>query len=450
MSLLLSQSRCLPLRTQSSNSNALQPATRLDLFLLLVCLVIALGLRLAVISVRAEQLTVDRDAYLGIARSVAEGRGFSSPDSATPTAFRPPLYPISVAIGMLFLTPAIVVGGLNLISGLLAVWFTAGIGANLRLGRIGFVAAFLVAVDPLLLQYSAQPMTESLCTCLAAFWLWAATIDRASTKRWVRAKGFITGIAFGLLVLSRPTFWVVAGFCGLLWSFELIRNPKHSVIRKSVVTQGICAAIGTALMVAPWLIRNWLVFGVPILMTSHGGYTLLLGNNPVFYEQVVSQPWGTVWPDASQKEWEATLESEIVDAMGPQATELARDAWQSKLAKSYITAEPDHFAAAALHRIRSLWNTMPQSEAANGLNKTVLFTVDLFYRIELLLSVIGLILLLKRRQWSDWLPLFILIVSVQAVHLFYWTNTRMRAPLTPAIALIAVTVMRRKASEATL
>ena len=38
-----------------------------------------------------------------------------------------------------------------------------------------------------------------------------------------------------------------------------------------------------AVVVSPWVIRNQRVFGKPIVTTTHGGYTLWLGNNVAFY-----------------------------------------------------------------------------------------------------------------------------------------------------------------------
>ena len=58
------------------------------------------------------------------------------------------------------------------------------------------------------------------------------------------------------------------------------------------------AAIGLLAAVcglAPWAIRNQIVVGRPIVSTTHGGYTLLLGNNPSFYDHLRTAPRGTVW-----------------------------------------------------------------------------------------------------------------------------------------------------------
>ena len=93
-----------------------QQHQRIESFWISACLSIGLVLRLAVTLAQSPQLTQDRDAYLGIATSLVEGRGFSSPNSTVPTAFRPPLYPLSLAAGMVLLGIPIVVGGINILT----------------------------------------------------------------------------------------------------------------------------------------------------------------------------------------------------------------------------------------------------------------------------------------------------------------------------------------------
>ncbi len=425
----------------------------------------ALGLRLAVILQQPEQLSVDRDAYLGIATSIVDGRGLSSPNSTTPTAFRPPLYPLLLAIGFQLLPQLPVVAEINVVAGLLTVWLTSRLGYHLQLGRLRFVAALIVAIDPLLLQYSARPMTESVCTLLASVWLWS--MISGWPVRWNRAgendagrgpnralseppkprtpNGFVSGLAFGLLVLCRPTFWPIAGFFVAYWLIGQ-KSPSNALSKGShrfFFRSGIRAAMGTMITVAPWLIRNWLVFGVPILTTTHGGYTLLLGNNPVFYEKVVRRPWGAVWPDISQRAWESERQSLVHRDLGPHPTEMEEDAWNSHQAKSYLVAHPGHAVEAAIHRIRSLWNTSPQGDAAEGVNKRLVEATRWFYIVILTSSFLGMLLVLRRADRKTWLPLYVLIISVQLVHLVYWTNTRMRAPLTPAIGLFAAAIVSR-------
>ncbi|MFK7777993.1 MAG: hypothetical protein QM501_07680, partial [Gimesia sp.] len=67
-------------------------------FILLLILILAGGLRIALVSLQSDQLKQDRDAYLAIANNLAVGHGFSTSigtkeNEFLPTAFRPPLYP---------------------------------------------------------------------------------------------------------------------------------------------------------------------------------------------------------------------------------------------------------------------------------------------------------------------------------------------------------------------
>jgi hypothetical protein len=417
-------------------------STTRDAALLAGCLILGLGFRLAVIWTGPDQLTADRDVYLAIAQGVAEGRGYSVPNSTNPTAFRPPFYPVCLAGPLLVVSPPVAVALVNLIASALTVWFTASLGNKLGLGQLRFLAAALVAVDPLLLRYSAQPMTESVCTCIAVFWLWSMIGDSTGGGDKIWRQGLRCGVAFGLLVLCRPTFWPLAGLCGIVWLIQSRRSLRAiSATAKTRVPVNLLAiVIGTAVIVAPWVVRNWLVFGFPILTTTHGGYTLALGNNPVFYEQVVRKPWGTVWQEASLNEWTDQMTATAKQELGPAPSELQIDAWESRQARSYIAKEPVHFLQAAVHRVRSLWNTSPQAESGN-LNPRIISVLHWYYTLFLTAGLCGAGIVIWRDDFGKWLPLFALILTVQCVHIFYWTNTRMRAPLTPAIALFSAALV---------
>jgi hypothetical protein len=63
--------------------------------------------------------------------------------------------------------------------------------------------------------------------------------------------------------------------------------------------------------------------------------------------------------------------------------------------------------------------------------------VGTFYLLEWGGVVIGVVSILRSRD-RRWEPLLLLLAAFTAVHLLYWTNVRMRAPLVPALALLAV------------
>lgn len=413
---------------------------------LAVCLIVAVVLRGTVLWLHSHELIHDRDAYLGIARSVAEGRGYSDVVRLTPTAFRPPLFTLQLAGLMLIVPTAAAVAIVNLVWGVTAVWAVWRAGYWLGLGRWSTLAALLVAVDPMLLQYSAQPMTEVTCAGLVALLiLWIVRRDRSEI-----VQQMVTGIVFGCLVLCRPTFWPLAGLAFVGWGIDAVarsdRRSRDRSIPDSLFPWRLAAAV--LMVVAPWVIRNQLAMGSPILMTTHGGYTLLLANNPVFYSDVVDRGWGADWGQRSFEEWQHDLQLRLDAAVGPDASEVVRDRWQNEQARQFIAANPKRFLRAVGYRFRSLWSTVPQSEAAAAASPKLILLVGWYYTAVEMLFVLGMLVVatcgLKETGRREWWPLFALVLTVQVVHLVYWTNARMRAPIVPVISLFVVAALAGK------
>lgn len=417
---------------------------------LVVCLVVAIALRMAVIWLHADDLTIDRDAYLGIAHCVAEGKGYSDVDRLTPTAFRPPFYTLILAGLILVVPTSVAVAVINLVWGIVTVWAVWRAGQWLGLGRCSIVPALLVAIDPMLLQYSAQPMTEVTCAGLVALLtLWMVRRDRSAA-----AQQFAIGLVFGCLVLCRPTFWPLAALAIAGWTVGLCFSARPGTNQKNNPISALVPwrlMLGTIVVVAPWVIRNQLAMGSPVLMTTHGGYTLLLANNPVFYSEVVDHGWGASWSQESFDEWQRTLRIDLEKAVGANASEIDRDRWQSQQARQFIAANPGAFLRAIGYRIRSLWSTVPQGEAAATTSSKVVQLVGWYYTFVLGFFVVGMLVVAvscrKAVNWQLWWPLFALVLTVQLVHLVYWTNARMRAPIVPVISLFAAAPIVRKSQN---
>lgn len=412
-----------------------------------MCLAIAVVLRGLVLCLYADELSHDRDAYLAIARGVAEGKGFVDPDRQTPTAFRPPVYILQVAALSKLMPVAYSVAAINLVWGLVSVWATWRAGHWLGLGGGRTLAALLVAIDPMLLQYSAQPMTEVTCAGLVAMLIYWS-VRRDACLAWREAG---VGLLFGGLVLCRPTFWPFAGLAAVFWVINHYRD-RGTTGQRSFPPIPWRVVAGVFVVIAPWVVRNQLVMGSPILTTTHGGYTLLLANNPVFYADVVRQGWGADWPKASFDRWQTDLQTRLEEDLGPDASEQDRDRWQSRAARRFIADDPTGFQQAVVYRVRSLWRTTPQGDVAAATGSRIVRVVGWYYTVVLLVFGVGLIrlgwLAIRSRisgRLRSWLPLFLILLTVQAVHLVYWTNARMRAPIVPVISLFAATAFRRPA-----
>ncbi len=445
-------------------------------------LLAACAARMGVLWVWSDNLDDDRDIYLALAEGVVEGRGFSVPGSDVPTAFRPPLYPLLLVATGTSDSPW-GRGLLHLLLGTGTVWLTYVLGRRLRLRRcLALLAAALVAVDPLLLRYTTFPMTETLVTFLATALLVAITLAPSLRQQ------VLSGFLFGLCVLSRPTLWAFGGLMllrGIVLRWHASRRNRTIAASKgrTLLPQGresrrpansrhggivalprpeaaektqdrddgrtgwpwVTLAV-LAITVCPWVVRNMLATGYPILMTTHGGYTLLLGNNPAFYREVVEQPWGTVWDGSvggGQAKWAESLNREMDNA--GITGEVARDRWMGRRAREHIVAEPRLFLRACLLRLRRFWSVTPGGTAAAALPSPLRVPLAVFYGATFLAAAVGFYRALRfdPKRWS---PAILLLAAFVSVHLAYWSNARMRSPVVPVIALLAVRGVQRRPS----
>lgn len=400
--------------------------------LLLACL-----LRIFAVLLRFENLYVDRDAYLAIAEHLLAGDGFCSTIDQ-PTAFRPPLYPL-LAAACLRVGGFAALGIVQVILGTATVWLTWRLAYLCRLSwRVGAVATFLVAVDPLLIEYTTQAMTETLSTFLITLLLWGTLRGSPSVM-----KSIAVGAIFGLAALCRPSIWAFGGLASVIWMISTLvrRPPPGSSDRRSrsVLLASACAVSGL-LVVSPWVMRNVIQFGRPIFMTTHGGYTLLLGNNDSFYEEVVSAERGATWSAASLAEWQAENERRL-SALGiSRLDEPARDRELANIAREWITSNPGSFFQSCVLRFRRFWAFRP-STSSSAVPTWFVQLVGAYYLGVFTLALVGLVRWRNRilRFWT--VPAVVL--SLTLVHFVYWSNARMRSAVVPAISLVTAAAFQR-------
>ena len=395
---------------------------------------LAVVLRWGVMLARPEQLTTDRDLYLGIATELRAGHGYSTPGSEppTPTAFRPPLYPL-----LLVLTGGSRTGiaVLHLGLALAMVWATGRAAERQAGGGSPFprlLAGGIVALDPLLLLYSGQPMTEPLCSGLTAVLLWRMAASESTPR-----DAMIEGLIWGLCLLARPTYAAALGLCVV--GRVLLRPSKAAspVISEPSPTipglsYGLLVVVTALVVVSPWAIRNGVVFGKPIMTTTHGGYTLWLANNPVYYAEVV-EGGDPAWNGESLHRWQRETQAEM-GRLGIQG-EVAQDRWQSARARQFIADHPWRFVRAGLYRAAIFWAIFPGRSAETGLPQPMLWIIAGGYAALWVGGIVALGRIAIQRSWAVNWPACSLILSFFLVHLVYWTDVRMRAPIMPAVAV---------------
>ena len=417
--------------------------TRIAIFAVLIG---ALLIRGAFVVASADSLRADPDAYRTIAENLRQNGIYGS--NAAPTAFRPPLYPVLLAALAIKgeVTP-LIAGGLNVLFGAATVVLTFLLGYRWRLGRWSFAAATLVTIDPILLNQSSLVMTETMATWLAAFGLYALSLWEAkpSVGGAIRA-----GIVFGLACLCRPTFIPWLGLSAAAMILLRFDSWKLSPLRPSAKSS-VALVVTAAIVISPWVLRNYLVLGVPKATTTHGGYTVLLGNNPSFYRYLRHAPRGTTWDSAELaamwelRQYSASPNDLIWDlphevhAPPIHRTEFEDDAFAYSLARRYIKDEPGMFAYSCLVRVSRLWQLTPYNTSGSESTVRLLMRIvtGCWYSVLFLLAIVALLSIRTKLLRSPYVWGFLLCVTFTAVHALYWSNMRMRAPLMPYVCLLA-------------
>jgi 4-amino-4-deoxy-L-arabinose transferase-like glycosyltransferase len=368
-----------------------------------------------------------------------------------PTAYRPPLYPVLLAPLVFNATVApMAVAVLHLVLGLAAVGLVLRLGIAWQLGGWAWLAAVLTAFDPILMNQSLHIMTETLAAFLAVLALVCLTNAQGSLHPPAPAhrstKYVLAGMAIGVAGLARPTFLPWGALIAL--SFLVYRPVLPLRWERS-----FAFTCGMALTLLPWGLRNQLQFDRFITSTTHGGYTMLLGNNPWFYAHLREAGWDTAWrPDDLARVWAARNERPAAGQLVSSDTvalargdgqvergELEDDELAYSLAKQYIEAEPGMFVAASLWRIGRLWDVWPRSyDEGESLRRRVmrLATAGWYLMVYGLvaIAVVKYRALLLR---PPWLWGMLLCLTFTLVHSVYWTDMRMRGPLMPFIYLLA-------------
>lgn len=395
-------------------------------------LFIAFVLRAGVVWRHADHLRIDRDAYLAIAERIADGDGFCA-HPGHPTAFRPPVYPLLLAACRAANPPfdwhlliGIMQAGLGTATVLLTVLLARRIGlTELR----SLLAGAVVAFDPLLLQYTSEAMTETIFTALMTlFLLMERRLQYASHPR----SSLLAGLLLGLTSLCRPTVWPFAAMMAGTTIFRRWMKRDADDIRWNLRTVSFFL-FGVLLSVAPWLIRNASVFGKPILTTTHGGYTLVLGNNDVFLREVVDQSGHPAWTEASLLRWQRELASRIGDDWNDERKadqRLKAEGW------SWIKSHPTGFLRCALFRQTRLWAIGPGTETS--LPDSAVLLVRIWFGAILSAAFAGLCL--NRDLRMKWQAGPLLVLSLSLLHGVYWADTRMRAPAVPVLGVLAAAV----------
>lgn len=411
---------------------------------LAIVVLAGLGLRLGWAIDQPAQPPPDAVAYERLAANLSEGDGF---DARPPGADREVQPSSSYAPGL-----PLLVAGLYLLTGgahlgfaliVLALIGAAAVPLTYLLGRrlggwvAGLLAATAIAIYPALLQYQGVLLTEPLAATLLAGSLVAffAAIDEASPWRWAAA-----GVLLGLLALVRPEYLPIAILLPLAYAG---REAWRGGLRNAAVPV-LVSLLATALVLAPWTIRNAIELERFVPISTGGGKALYIGTSieadgdgPKLRELLLDQR--PALRARFEEEGPVDVPSRLVleRVLAKVAAEtypgLETDAALARLGRQNlsddITREPLDFAAMLLGKAYETWTDTPREVMQRQPWRTLQWAI-------VVLSLLGLVSLGVRRRF-ELVPAAIVLAYMTGVGALLIASPRRELVVLPLMAALA-------------
>jgi 4-amino-4-deoxy-L-arabinose transferase-like glycosyltransferase len=273
--------RLLTVYSRGTGVTALTPRER---HWLAAIVLVALALRLwwVIYATRPAQGLHDPAFYTVYGKSLAEGDGYrivAGAGEGEPTAYYPVGYP--AALGAVFWimyrlpfgdNEPVAAALFNVVLAVATVGLVFEVARRLFDNRVGIVAAGIVALFPNLIFHTAVALTETLfnfvvmLALLLLLWRpWSSPLGRGQL--------FVFGVLIGFSALVRPISLSFLPGLGVVWlvtGFGWRRVVHHLLL----------IAAGTAIVMAPWTLRNAVVMNSPVLISTNFGDNLCIGRHP--------------------------------------------------------------------------------------------------------------------------------------------------------------------------
>ncbi len=218
-----------------------------------------------------------------VGRSIALGQGFSNPygGNTGPTAWEPPLYPYLIGgvfkvFGIYTYASAWVLLSINSLFSALTTLPVFLIAHRTFGPRVAIWSARAWALNPYVWYWSVHWIWDTTFTPLMLALIFLLSLEMASVEMEQRP-GWTGWVLFGALwgvgALANPSMLSFLPFCGLWVWRQRYRRGLPSL------TGVVLASFVFFLVLSPWLVRNYEVFGRFVFIRDDFGLQLRLGNN---------------------------------------------------------------------------------------------------------------------------------------------------------------------------
>ena len=364
-----------------------------------------------------------------IGRSIALGQGFSNPygGHTGPSAWEPPLYPYLIGgvfkiFGIYTYASAWVLLSINCLLAALTTIPVYLIAHRTFDTRVAIWSARAWALNPYVWYWSIHWIWDTTFTPLLLALIFLVALE---LQQWPGWRGWILfGALFGVGALANPTMLAFLPFCGLwVWRQRFRRGlpSRAGVVLSSFVF---------FLVLSPWLVRNYEVFGRFVFIRDDFGLQFRLGNNKLADGMLIA----TLQPNLNK------LELEKFERLG----EIAYEADCRRLAFEWIQSHAGRFAIISLKRFFYYWNGVPRP---TGSTTPWDFRSSLFLASSVL-AIWGLVRALRQKRPGAWLFAG-LVLTYPTVYYFVYPHARYRHPIEPELVILAVFLLCEAHSRTT-
>jgi Dolichyl-phosphate-mannose-protein mannosyltransferase len=231
-----------------------------SVFLIIVC-----GIVYSILLGQKLDFLDERD-YFSIANNIVS-QGVFSVNSVNPTAYRPPFYPAVLAVFIELGSGIVVLRIVNFVCLGLSVVMAFSLLRRLDpTDAAGAIAAVLFIGYPVLFYTAGTLYPQTL----AAFLLLSVLYLCSRAESGGFALPLACGLVLGIAILTVPTFIFVLIVCAG-WAAFMFKEPA--------IRSGAIILVAALSIVALWSVRNYVVFGQPVFVSTNSGVNLLLGNS---------------------------------------------------------------------------------------------------------------------------------------------------------------------------
>ncbi|MCU1371718.1 MAG: glycosyl transferase [Ilumatobacteraceae bacterium] len=406
--------------------------------LLAVVIVVALAVRVAwVLWVSREPWSDDggifRDPsrYLGFARQIADGNGFTEPFTGQATAYYPPGYPWFLGIITWASTPFtnepwLAAGLVQAVLGAASVGLAASVTKRVAGSTAALVAAVVYALYPNLIFHTGALLGETLYNFLFLAFL-ALLLSRPwdASFRTPRIAG--CGVVLGLAVMVRPISLAVIPVVVLCW---LWTRKDYRVIARWTGA----LLLGVLVCIVPWTIRNELRLHAFVPISTNTGDNLCMGHadgaTGEFKAGLEACQTDFDFSDGISAELGSDKEKQRIAVRG-MIDNIDREPWLL-WSRTYFmwVRDGDHDGLFAVQSYRlDRWMALDTESR-------LIWIADRFYWLVVAAGLAGLVQLTRRREPEAYVLVGATVMTA-LVPLLFFGDQRFKVPVIPLLIIAA-------------